>query len=244
MRTNPHFKEVKEQLCNNISRHGCHIAIQETDGYIPQFGYSIGLFENYNYPEIITFGLSTDLMHKVINRLKQIIGEGEFFMPGHEYGGILKDYNVRFLPVRKENFCVYAEQACWYYGSDYDFPMTQMIWPDKNNHWPWESSFEDELKYLQPLLDRNDRYKFLEPKNLFVYTSEKVLEGQPILNVMHHDDGSWEFHTAIQRSSEDVKYTSLGELVERDPTLNDIHFLNYGYSAKRDFIGGDWVVSE
>ena len=239
-----HDRTTKERIINDIKAYDCHLGLLESDGYLPAFVYSIGLFEKFKHPEIIVFGLRHEVMGAMVNHARDEIREGVIFQAGATYSGFLEGYEVHFLAVDGKNYGDYLGYAGWYYGYSWDFPVLQMVWPDKENRWPWEGPFNEDWKYKQPLLDRNADFKFYEPKNLGVYTTHHALEGKPILHVYHNDNGDWQFHTESDPQVEDAKLVCLEELVKRDLTLNGIYHLNYGESAYRSKIGGEWTIKK
>jgi hypothetical protein len=83
----------------------------------------------------------------------------------------------------------YFGYAIWFNQTS-NFPALQLVWTDRQNRYPWQDGFEEEFKFIQPLLDRNGTYKFLEEKNLAVFTTRQWLEEKkPILRVIHEEDG-------------------------------------------------------
>lgn len=61
-----HEKETERKIRENIQKFGCHVVLIEPDNYLSGFAYSIGLYKNYEHPEIICFGLSTKLLGSLI----------------------------------------------------------------------------------------------------------------------------------------------------------------------------------
>jgi hypothetical protein len=201
---------------------------------IPTFVYSIGLYKNYKHPEIIVFGLKSNVMGTIINHARDKIKEGFTFEPDRLYEGFLAGFPIQFIGVQKEHYPDYVGYGGWFYNNSWDFPMLQLIWPDKQSKWPWQEEFNPDWKFKQPLLDRNTDFKFYEPRNLGVYTTFHVLEGKPILYVYHDEDGDWQFHSEYEPNIEDVKLVCLEQLVKKDPSLNEIHYLSLGCSAWRE----------
>ena len=239
-----HDKIAKEAIVTNVEKFGCHLALIDSNGYLPAFAYSIGLYKNYGHPEIITFGLKTNVMGHLLNYARDEIKKGMAFKQGPTYSGFLEGYKIQFLNVDKEYYPDYFGYAGWYYKNSWDFPAIELIWPDKENRWPWEDSFNEHWKYKQPLLDRNIDFKFYEPKNLGVYTTHHVLEGNPKLYVYHNDDGDWQFHSEQYPNPDDAKLVCLSDLVERDSTLNLIHHIGYGYNAWRETSKSEWNIEK
>jgi len=239
-----HDRIAKQAIKDNIEKFGCHLALLEADNYMPAFAYSIGLYEKFNHPEIICFGLSTDLLGSLLNHASQLIKGGETLSPGKTYSGFLEGFDVRFIPVDKDFYPDYLGYGCWYYDTDHEFPVLQLVWPDKEQKYPWEETFNPDWQFLQPLLDRNTDFKFYEKRNTGVYTTQQVIDGSPILYVYHDEDGDWQFHSSSDPDMNDAKLVSLESLVKKDPSLNDIYFLQYGWKAWRNSIDDEWDYEE
>ena len=65
---------------DNIENYGCHLTFIEADNYLPTFVYSIGLFKKFGHPEIICFGLKTEVAASIINHACDLIKNGETLM--------------------------------------------------------------------------------------------------------------------------------------------------------------------
>lgn len=237
-----HDKETTSNIINDIKEHQLHISYVQSDGYSPRFGYSIGLFKEFNHPELLLIGLDDTSTGAIINSIKDEIENGTRFIEGINYPGFLVNFPIQFLAVEKEHYQDYLGYAGWYNDQSFDFPALQVIWPDKNGNFPWEDDFNERFKFVQPLLDRNTDFKFLEEKNLGVYTTKEFLEGKPILYVYHDEDGDWQFLTKANPTEEEISIVALSTIIKKDASLNDIYYLNYGESASRESINGKWTV--
>lgn len=239
-----HDREAKRVIEENIEKYGCHLALLEADNYMPAFAYSIGLYKKFGHPEIICFGLPTNLLSSLLNHAANLIKQGEILEPNKMYSGFLSGSDVQFLPVDKAFYGEYMGYGGWYYDMSFDFPALQLVWPDKQQKFPWEEGFNPDWEFLQPLLDRNTDFWFYEKRNLGVYTTRQVLEGEPVLYVYHNEDGDWQFHSSANPDVNDAKLVSLESLVKLDPTLNNIYFLQYGWNAWRNGVDDDWEYEE
>ena len=239
-----HDQEEKNAILSNIEKYGCHLALLEPTNYQPGFVYSIGLFKKFGHPEIICFGLKTDVMGAVVNHARDLIQKGETLVPGKLYDGFLEGYKIQFLAVDEDYYWHYVGYGGWFYDRSFDFPLLQLVWPDKQQHFPWEEEFNPDWKFKQPLLDRNTDFKFLEERNLGVYTTKQAFDGHPILYVYHTDDGDWQFHTSNEPNIDDAVLVSLESLTRLDPTLNDIFTLDYGWQARRETPDDEWQTEE
>ena len=235
-----HDREAKQAIINNIEKYGCHLALLEADNYLPAFAYTIGLYKKFNHPEIICFGLGTDVMGALLNHVRDLTEQGETIIPYKSYSGFLNGYDVQFLPVDKTFYPDYMGYGGWFYDMSFDFPALQLVWPDKENRFPWEDGFNVDWKFKQPLLDRNTDFKFYEERNLGVYTTKQVLDGEPILYVYHNNDGDWQFHSCDDPDVEDAKLVSLEQIVKLDSSVNEVYFLQYGEKAWRESKDDEW----
>ena len=66
----------------------------------------------------------------------------------------------------------------------------------------------------------------------------------PILRVLHENDGDWQFLCDTSYAIADLKIVALEEIVKRDPTVNELFQLNYGWHALRETVGGRWEKEE
>ncbi|MBO9566574.1 MAG: DUF4262 domain-containing protein [Niastella sp.] len=232
--------ELLDKTKTNIAKYGLQVITVSGSNYLPSFAYSIGLFETYQQPEIICFGLPTELGHAIINDVAALMKNGEAIKAYTNYDNIFNSGKAEFLPVDERNIDDYFGAALNYYTTT-TFPALQLVWTDRNKRFPWEDDFEETFLYDQPLLDRNAAFKFREAKDLGIFTTRQWLElDQPILTVFHDSDGEWQFLTGDQMP-EDIRLVALEQMVLRDPTLNAAFNLDYGYTLDREFVGGEWT---
>ena len=228
-----------KKFTEDIKKYGWTVVMIKETEYLPAFAYTIGIWETFNKPEIIAFGLSTKNLHILVNQAGDLIKEGIEIKIGENYSDFFENSNAQFIEVNPENISDYFGYGIEYYGSKY-FPAYQFVWTDNKNKFPWENEFDEELIYKQPLLDRNIDYKFRENKNLGVFTTKEFLEeNKPIVRVTHDQNGDWQFLTE-NAELKDAKIIHLEHIIEKDKTLNELFRLDYGESAERDFVGDHW----
>jgi hypothetical protein len=229
---------------DNIENYGCHLTLIEGDNYMPAFVYSIGLFKKFKHPEIICFGLKTDIAASIINHACDLIKNGETLTVGKLYKGFLEGFSIQFLQVDKEYFPDYVGYAGWFYNQTFDFPLLQLVWTDKQNNFPWDKDFNVNWKFKQPLLDRNTDFKFYEERNLAVYTTWQAFNGDPILYVYHNENGDWQFHTSLEPDLSDIMLVCLEEITKLDFSINKIGHLQFGWRAWRNSKDEEWNSEE
>jgi Domain of unknown function (DUF4262) len=228
------------QTERNIMQYGLTVIIIEATNYLPAFAYSIGLWKTFKHPEIICFGLTTKTLYTLINDVAEFVKQGNVITANKSYDDFVNNTDTRFVSVVPSYLRNYFGTAIDYYGFD-QFPALQFVWTDRNNKFPWDDNFEEEFKYRQPLLDRNANFKFREARNLGIFTTRQWLElNKPILQVVHDEDGDWQFLTGDQLP-DDVKLVALEQMTLKDSTLNEIFDLDFGETADRKFIGAAWT---
>lgn len=239
-------KEDQERLDiqDTIDESGCQVIQIMGDDYIPSFAYTIGLYQQFNHPEIICFGLDPEVMQTLLNNVKDRVEDEQEMEVGEKYKGFLNgNAEVTFLEVNQVFYDEYLGYAKWFYGNN-EFPVLQMVWPDKKLNFPWDKKFDRQLEFVQPLLDRNLDFWFYESKNLGVFATQQVLEGATIRYVVHDEEGDWFFMEDEDADSEDLQIVGLGEIVKRDPSLNSIYSLQYGWEATRADKDEEWKEQE
>lgn len=234
-----HDQETEESIKRIVDQHGWFVGKLPATDYLPSFCYTIGLWKNYQHPELISFGLTPDTLGAILNIGGEMVEGGQRLEPNQEYDEFFEQGTAMILDVDERNLGDYFGYGLWYNGGA--FPAMQIVWKDRNGKFPWEDGFEEEFIYRQPLLDRNFDFKFREAKNLGVFTTRQHLElDKPILTVLHDEEGDWQFLTNDQEE-EDARVIYLEDIIKRDATLNELFNLGYGEYAERGSLDQQWI---
>jgi hypothetical protein len=234
-----HKPILPEEIQQNIDQYGCYIIQVKPDDCLPAFAYTIGLYQKFNHPEIICFGLSLDLLGTILNDACDRIKNGQSLQEGVHYDDFIADFPMQLLRVNQSFYPNYWGIANSFYGHHH-YPALQLVWPDKQRLFPWEQGFNANWKFKQPLLDRDTDFKFYEERNVAVFTTSHVLAGKPILYVYHNEDGEWQFHSEQEPDLDDAKLVSLEEITKLDPGVNELYHLSLGQSAWRGSVEEEW----
>lgn len=142
------------KLLQDVQDVGVHCVCVQGDDEGPGFVFSVGLFVNYGHPEVLVIGLPHAAATDIINRIHDLVREGETFAPGHTTDDVLEGYPVTFLGVGREHYGDWLGYALWFYRSigPGGFPCLQMVWPSRDGHFPWDAAFDPELRSVQPVL--------------------------------------------------------------------------------------------
>lgn len=233
-----------DQIKADIDKYGLSVIMVPGTDYLPAFAYSIGLWRNYQHPEVICFGMTVKTLGALINDVADLVKEGKAMETGKNYDDFLENCPMQFLSVDRESYPDYFGTALDIYDSD-DFPALQLVWPDRQHQFPWHADFDKAYQHDQPLLDRNAHFKFREATNLATFTTQQWIDDRkPIIHVIHDTDGDWQFFTDDEYTVDNIKMVALGELIKSDLTLNQVFDLDYGEQATRKHLGGKWTRSK
>jgi hypothetical protein len=79
-----------------------------------------------------------------------------------------------------------------------------------------------------------DDWAFMEPRNLAVFTTKRILsKTDSILYVLHDDEGDWQFHSGLETHEEEPAIIALSEIVELDSSIINLANLPMGTIAIR-----------
>lgn len=140
-----------QKVLDDVAQHGWHVmnVLELSDS--PGWAYSIGLHHNFDHPEVVVFGLNSDLMHSIINSVGEDVRSGKRFEDGQQYPELIEAYSCTFKTVNVVWYYPFLGYANWFYkGTDY--PVLQCIWPDKKSLYPWQPGFNPDWQSAQPLL--------------------------------------------------------------------------------------------
>ncbi len=140
-----------EKVLADVAEYGWHVVKVLEKDETPGWAFSIGLYRNFNHPEVVVFGLDGDLMHSVINSIGDEIRAGKIFAVDGEYPDLIEAYSCTFKQVSPRWYHDFLGYANWFYKSQ-NYPALQCIWPDRNSRYPWEPEFNLSWLWAQPLL--------------------------------------------------------------------------------------------
>jgi hypothetical protein len=64
---------------------------------------------------------------------------------------LIEGYSCHFVEVSRSSYKDYVGFGRWYYEGD-EFPLYQILWPNRQGQFPWQPEASDSLKRLQPIL--------------------------------------------------------------------------------------------
>lgn len=85
-----------------------------------------------------------------------------------------------------------------------------------------------------------DDWPFADPPDTGVFTTQRVLDGAPVRDVFHDQDGDWQILCGTTLATEDARVVHLSQLVELVPELASLADLPRGWWAGPDDEVGGW----
>jgi len=147
----------EEDNLRHVREYGCSI-INVAGGNEKElpFSYSVGLFANYNHPELILFGMRGEQAGAIINEVRYHVADGRKFADGEISDEILSnDYKVCFLQVPLMAYPSYLGRALRFYDKcAVVFPCLQIVWQDADRHFPWDAGCDPGVIVDQPVLKK------------------------------------------------------------------------------------------
>ncbi len=147
---------AEQKICADVVTYHCHIITIPEDSRGPTYSFSIGLFWNFQHPEIIIFGLSQKTAGVVINEIRAKVESGGNFQAGETTGEFFTEGKAVFISVDAKAYRDFLGSAQWFYRClDDKFPVLQLVWADKLGKFPWEEGHDLQAARLQPILSSN-----------------------------------------------------------------------------------------
>ena len=124
----------------------------DTDPPTPAYAYTIGVPELVGFPEITVFGLTPVASNGLITLVVDALRGGTEIPLTVELIGLLdNDLRCMFAPVDiDEARGTFATLDAWYRGQPY--AVVQLLYPDRNGFMPYETGYDQRMKYAQPVI--------------------------------------------------------------------------------------------
>ena len=134
-----------QKVLADVEEYGWHcLHVHDRDG-LPQWTFSIGIFQTWHHPELLVFGLRDTVAHDLLKQLVLRVAAGEIFRPDREYVDeyvdLLDGFSCRFVIVDPQWYSAFLGYAQWFHETEDGFPVLQLVWPDKRGRYPWADGY-------------------------------------------------------------------------------------------------------
>lgn len=115
------------------------------------WAYTVGLWHSCHAPELAIFGLPLPNMAGIANTLARHVSSGVRFEPGDRISGVCPcTLTVRPVDAAWRATSMFAISDAVY--GRLRPPMLQVVWPDREDRFPWERGFDLCYDGRQPML--------------------------------------------------------------------------------------------
>lgn len=115
------------------------------------FSYTVGLYRSYGTSELILIGLPGKTAHAIFSIYVDRLRAGDPISLDAPSDALLQGYPCVFVPSSRERYGEYLLSALWYYAET-DFPVHQLVYPDREGRLPWHSEAAPAFRLQQPVL--------------------------------------------------------------------------------------------
>lgn len=151
----PDTLDEGERACvSNIRAHGWFAIHVGADEERPSFAYTIGLWLKFRHPELIVFSLSRQIVQDTFWHLYRELEAGRRVPLGTSSCDLFANVPAMLLPVSQRHYADHLGWSRWFYGGD-RFECLQLVYPDRDGHFPWSSKASEEGRKAQPDLTEN-----------------------------------------------------------------------------------------
>ena len=140
----------EQKVESDVQEFGWHVVLVSAQESQASWAFTIGLFRNYQHPEVIVFGLPEKVAHSILNLIGDAAKRGRRINAGDRSDEFLQRNECTFVGFPRDAYHSHLGYARRFYGGD-DFPTLQCVWPSRDGQYPWEPGASAELKRSQPV---------------------------------------------------------------------------------------------
>lgn len=150
--------DVREQkVVNDVREHGCHVTHVSGEDDAPAFSFSIGFAVSVGQPEVIVFGLKSEVMHSMVNEIRRQCATGFVLSDGAKISDLIEGFECVVRHVTDaEAIKVHFGWAVWYHRSQMRKELIeayQIVWPGAlDGLYPWDAGCNEVVIASQPAL--------------------------------------------------------------------------------------------
>jgi hypothetical protein len=117
------------------------------------FSYTVGLYHSFGSSELLLIGLPSKTAHAIFSIYVDRLRAGDPIPLDAQSDALIQGYPCLFVPAPRSRSGDYVLSALWYYAET-DFPLHQVVYPDREGRFPWHSEASQAFRSQQPVLGR------------------------------------------------------------------------------------------
>lgn len=122
----------------------------DVEAGIQSFGYTVGLSDEFEHPEIFMAGFSQASTIQLLSHVAKLVEAGMRFESSVFCDGVIQDFPVAFVPA--DDASVYQHSTAGRFYLQRSFKGVQMFIPDLVGKFPWDEGCEARCVSYQDLL--------------------------------------------------------------------------------------------
>ncbi|MEO9964844.1 MAG: DUF4262 domain-containing protein [Reichenbachiella sp.] len=142
-----------KRIDDDIKKYGYHVTyVMEEKDFTP-FGYSTGLYKNFEIPEVFISGLPNGLTNTLITNYTEIFKDKS--IPYNEkLDNLIDRFLVYLIPVESSLLEEKVLASLRLYDGN-DFDSVQIIYPDLNGLFPGEVGYDYDMEIFGKIKEKN-----------------------------------------------------------------------------------------
>jgi hypothetical protein len=150
----PPANDYERSVLRNVETFGWHrtsASSRDPDAGEPPFSYTVGLHQSYGGPEFIMFGLNSTTAHSILDLCAERLKDGRGLNLSEPNYDLIEGSPCLFVEVPRHLHYDYVYSALSFYA-ELEFPLYQVVWPDREGYFPWHPAATDDFRASQPVL--------------------------------------------------------------------------------------------
>jgi hypothetical protein len=143
--------ESEKKVLSDIAAFGWHCVQIFAEENQPEYSFTVGLFESFDHPELVIFGLKAPIAHRILCIAVNAARAGAPLDLTQCTDALLEGYSCCFVEVPQREYGSYVGFAQWYYQGN-GFPLYQVVWPSRTGLFPWHPEATQEFRAAQPVI--------------------------------------------------------------------------------------------
>lgn len=139
--------QFEKPFVATIREHGWYRTHVLEEGQEPSFSYTTGFWVHTNQPELLMFGMPSTV-HDVFWDLYRDALQGNSLQVGKRSDQVFGNLPAYVFRVAKRHYRDILGWSRWFYAGD-EFPCLQLVWPDRDGTFPWQTGFDPAFENRQ-----------------------------------------------------------------------------------------------
>ncbi|SCB37845.1 protein of unknown function [Bradyrhizobium shewense] len=139
----------EQNFVEKVRNHGWFGTHVFPDGEGPGFAYTTGFWLKFRFPEMIVFSMGQQTAQDTFWTIYHELDAGRRPPVGEPTDALFQNGAAMLLPVALQHYRSHLGWSRWFYGND-EFECLQVVYPDRDGHFPWAAEASAEARAAQP----------------------------------------------------------------------------------------------